>query len=290
MSNTSQPKTLLMDTWNSPGDQRKTTILTLGIQYSSVNKDHSEILSTYAKSGNVYSSIPNLTLYSDKFYDKSIFIPTESNFNVSSSDQFHLVQIVRHRIDQVGSIGKYATYLYIDGKLESNSTQVDDNKQWYIGKIVLNNVNAIYNLINIQYIKMDIPGDVKDNVNVLTIDELIYQYYLAYKSKMYAGTVTESESTLLQYLPNVKFNGEDVIVNDTFVSNISPYMPIPTMMFEYGGDESTSITDDDLKEFKEGLFKGYGDGDTNTFGEHQITLYWCDGLKNNINPQYPEVV
>ena len=289
MSNTSHPKTLLMDVWNTPGDQRKTTILTLGIQYSSVNKDHSEILSTYAKSGNVYSSIPNLTLYSDKFYDKSIFIPTESNFNVSSSEQFHLVQIVRHRIDQVESIGKYATYLYIDGKLESNSTQVDDNKQWYIGKIVLNNVNVIYNLINIQYIKMDIPGDVKGNVNVLTIDELIYQYYLAYKSKMYAGTVTESEKTLLQYLPNVKFNGEDVIVNDTFVSNISPYMPIPTMMFEYGGDESTSITDDDLKKFKEGLFKGYGDGDTNTFGEHQITLYWCDGLKNNIKNSFKKI-
>lgn len=283
MSDTSTKKTLLNNEWSIPGDYRKTTILSLGIQYSSVNKNHSEILSTYAKSGNVYASEPNFTLYSDKFFDKSIFIPTESNFNVSIPEQYHLVQIVRHKIDQVGSIEKYATYLYIDGKLESNSSQVLDNSQLFIGKIVLNNVNVIYNLINIQYIKMDIPSMVNDQPGTTTIDELIYQYYLAYKTHMHVGTVSESESKIFSYLRDVKFNGEDVITNTTAVSEISPYMPIPTMMFEYGGEDDTSITEQNIIDFKNGLFKGYGDGESDKFGSHKINLYWCNGMKDGIS-------
>ena len=285
MSETGSSKELKMDAWNIPGDFRKTTILSIGMQYSSVNKDHSEIFSTYAKTGNVYSDRPDVTLYSDQFFDKSIFIPTENNFNVSQSTQYHLIQIVRHMIDQVGSEGKFATYLYIDGKLESNSTDVLTDRPWFIGKIKLNNVNVIYNLINIQYVKMDIPSMVKENQRTTTIDELIYQYWLAYKSIMFVGNVTESESALLQYMPNIKFDGENTIVNDTFVSNISPYMPIPTMMFEYGAPDENGVsiyTPQELEAFKKNLFRSYGDGDNESFGSPVVTLYWCDGMKNNV--------
>ena len=280
LSETSRPITLSNETWAHPntGSGYDTTIISFGMQYSAVNNDGAEILRTYE--GN--SNVPDIILCSNKLFSdigKKICIPTESNFDKSINEQYHLVQIVRYKIGiDSGNHPQYASYLYIDGKLESNKPGTDSN-QLFIGRIVLNNVNVIYNHIGIQYVKLDEPSVAAAN-KTNTIDSIIYQYYLAYKNIMHAGEVTEAEREILKSLSDIKFDGENVIVEKAFLDSTSPYMPIPTMMMEYEGQKLEDGTPDtaDLNKFISDLFRGYPNGDT-AFGRREISLYWCEGKK-----------
>ena len=278
LSETSRPITLSDELWGHPNTGYDTTIISFGIQYSAVNNDGAEIFRTYEGSSNV----PDIVLHSNKLFSdtgKKICIPTENNFDKSVNEQYHLVQIVRYKIGWDSSNSpQYASYLYIDGKLESNKPGTDSN-QLFIGRIVLNNVNVVYNLISIQYIKLDEPSVVASNESS-TIDALVYQYYLGYKDIMHVGIVSEAEKEILKTISDIKFDGENVIVEKSFIDSTSPYMPIPTMMMEYEGQKLDDGTPDitDLNKFISDLFRGYPNGDT-AFGRREISLYWCEGKK-----------
>jgi len=275
MSETDRPVTLSDENWGEPKPDCDTTIISFGMQYSVVNNDGAKILETFSSSAGSYSQVPDVTLYSDKLFSdtsKKICIPATNNFDKSASDQYHLVQIVRYRIGYDNQNHPlFASYLYIDGKLESNKPDLSTN-QLFIGKIVLNNVNVIYNLINVQYINF---GDLGTPSAKYTVDGFIYQYWLAYKQIMHVGEVTESERVIFDNISDMKFDGENVIVPSTFLNSVSPYMPIPTMMMEYTGT--------DVDDFVRDLFKGYPNGD-DSFNK-DINLWWCEGMVNgSINP------
>lgn len=278
ISESDRPVTLSDEQWSNPSQGFDTTILSFGMQYSVVNNDGAKILETYESDGG-YSQVPDIVLYADKLFsdnNKKICIPKESNFDKSVNEQYHLVQIVRYRVGY-NNLNKpqYASYLYIDGKLESNEPILREN-QLHIGKIVLNNVNAIYNLIEIQYVNIKDPKfEVK-----YTLDSLIYQYYLGYKEIMHAGEVSESEIAILKNISEMKFDGENVIVQKSFVDTVAPHMPIPTMMMEYTGT--------DVETFINDLFKGYPNGD-DSFHQKPISLYWCEGLKQGITTSLTEI-
>ena len=277
MMETGNPLSLYDDAWGSIGE-RNTTIISFGMQYSAVNVDHAEILRIYSTKGD---TDPAIVLYSDKIFSKNICIPPERKYNASVNNQYHLVQIVKHRIEQ----GVYATYLYIDGKLEANNKSTNSRRQ-FVGEIRLMNVNAIYNLISLQYVNLNVPSVFKTNYNEqvsgCSVEQLIYQNYLAYKDRMGAGTVTDAEQILLENIDSIKFDGEDVVVSKNFVSTISPYMPIPTMMFEYKNQTGTGdISDAELEQFKNNLFAGYRDAGSEAFGNPFINLYWSTGNNSN---------
>lgn len=271
LSENSSQVVLTNENWTPEGGY-ETTILSFGIQYSAVNNDSTEILRTYS---DVSSNTPDIILYPNKLFsdtNKKICIPKESNFDKSISEQYHLVQIVRYKIGTNNSgYPQYASYLYIDGELESNKPSLDGN-QLFIGKIVLNNVNIVYNLINIQYLELAEPQVAKEN-RTSSIDGIIYQYNLAYKEIMHTGTVTNAEKKILKVLDDIKFDGENVIVDQSLVKTIAPYIPIPTMMMEFTPSDETAKAD-----FINALLKGYPNGDT-SFGRRDINLFWCDGLK-----------
>ena len=290
ISESNSPITIDFEDWGNPSTGCDTTILSFGMQYSAVNKDSSVILKAYSA---MNDSEPVITLSSDAFYTKNIFIPTETNFDKTVNNNYHLIQIVRHKIGFINtSTPQWATYLYIDGKLESNNPVPDDYKL-IVRKIVFNNVNVIYNLINIQYANVAIPDVIKaDRTSAVdTIDGLIYQYYLAYKDIMNIGEVTASERAIYDAIKTslIKFDGEDVIVTSDFVSSLSPSIPIPTLMMEFTNNDPAVLQD-----FKEKLFHGYKDNDTMSFGTRDLTgLYWCNGinvseskLKKVTIPQY----
>ena len=266
----------ITDNWNEQDSSKATTIISFGMQYSSVNVDGAKILDVYGT-----GATPVITLYADKLFDitsggesgKKICIPGETNFDKSVNNQYHLVQIVRHCIDEKNNAKQYASYLYIDGKLESNKSSVDTNP-WRFTRIVFNNVNAVYNLINIQYIRLLPPISSMNSDNrssMLTIDEVLYQYYLAYKDMMGAGTVSVAEKTIFDNMSSIKFDGTNVIVNYDFVKTVSKDMPIPTMMMEYvpaEGEDPSGIIND--------LFRGYGTA-SNDFESKDILLHWANG-------------
>ena len=285
MSETNAPLTLTHSSWKNVQNGYDTTILSFGIQYGAVNSDHSEVIKIY-KDNSVVVNLRSDTLFSES--DKKILLPPEKNLNPSDSSKYHLVQIVRYKIGVDTSSGSggylYGTYLYIDGKLESDDPTTPQYNPLYIDKIILNNVNVIYNLISVQYIKMKQPSEVvSDKINNNTIDGIIYQHYLAYKNRMNVGEVSESERVLLTNIPNMKFDGTNVIVNYTFLEDISKFMPIPTMMMSFGSqDDGDPISENELITFRNNLFKGYQSGNDEAFGDPEISLYWCDGIKNGI--------
>lgn len=266
----------ITDNWTEQDSSKATTIISFGIQYSSVNVDGAKILDVYGT-----GTTPVITLYSNKLFDitaggesgKKICIPAEDNFDKSVNSQYHLVQIVRHCIDEKNNAKQYASYLYIDGKLESNKSGIDTNP-WRFSRIVFNNVNAVYNLISIQYVRLLPPISSMNTSNkstTLTIDEVLYQYYLAYKDIMGAGTVSVAEKTIFDNMSSIRFDGTNVIVNYDFVKTVSTDMPIPTMMMEYvpaeGEDPSKIIND---------LFRGYGTA-SNDFESKDILIHWANG-------------
>ena len=265
LSVTDEPVSLSSSEWE-PSANYDTTILSFGMQYSAVNDDDALILETFDHN----SSTADIQLHSKTLFDtdtKKICIPPESNFNKSINSQYHLVQIVRTRIGYVDiTTPKYATYLYIDGKLESNDPSGQNYGQLFVGKIVLNNVNVVYNLINLQFVLID------ETTNY-TIDGLVYQYYLAYKEIMQQSSISDAEMVVFKNLQNIKFDGVNTIVDFSTVKNIAPKMPIPTIMME-----STELPEN-LETFKEYLFKGYGNGKS-LFGKKEINLWWCNPEKD----------
>lgn len=255
------------------------TVLSLGMQYSSVNKDSSDILKIYSPKGDGgggYYANPDINLRSDKLFSdlssqKAILIPYEEDYKPSDSSKYHLIQIVRKKLGfDANQTPQYATYLYIDGILESNDQSLSSTP-WTIGKFEFNNVNVSYNLIEVDYM---------DNID--NIDGFIYQYYLKYKETVQQQDLSVIEQTVLEQINSIKFDGKDVIVNKSLVETLAPQMPIPTMLIDFnniGDDNIIKLTDDEISALKENLFKGYPNGDT-SFGNKDVSLYWSDGLKD----------
>ena len=266
LSVTDEPVTISMPEWE-PDNGQDTTILSFGMQYSAVNDDDALILETFDHNSNT----ADIQLHSKTLFDKDtkkICIPPENNFNKSINSQYHLVQIVRTRIGYVNvTTPKYATYLYIDGRLESNDPSGENYGQLFVGKIVLNNVNVVYNLINLQFVLMD------ETTNY-TVDGLVYQYYLAYKEIMQQSSISSAEMVVFSNLQNIKFDGVNTIVDFSTVKNIAPQMPIPTIMME-----ATELPEN-LATFKEYLFKGYANGKS-LFSRKEINLWWCNPEKDD---------
>lgn len=265
MSVTDEPIILSDSHWN-PSQNYDTTILSFGMQFSAVNSETDLILEVFSPDNdNADIQLTSKTLF-DKD-TKKICIPPEKNFNKAINSQYHLIQIVRTRIGFVSTTPKYATYLYIDGKLESNDPSGQNYGSLYVDKIKLHNVNVIYNLINLQFVLMDDTTD-------YTVDGLIYQYYLAYKEIMQQETISDAEMVIFNNLNNIKFDGENTIVDYSTVRNIAPNMPIPTIMME-----ATELPEN-LETFKENMFKGYGNANS-LFGTKTINLYWCNPEKDS---------
>ena len=288
MKTSDSPYTIENKLWKNASG-RNTTILSLGMQFSSVNMDDAEILKVYPPLGDDgYSNTPDINLRSDKLFSdsdsqKAILIPYDENYKTTDSSKYHLVQIVRTKIGYKpnSSDPVYATYLYIDGILESND-QNTSNFALTIGKMVFNNVNVSYNLIEIDYLPNDMSDNDKNkNIN---IDGFIYQYYLKYRETIQHKMMTGLEKTIFQQMDNIKFDGKDVIINESLIDTISPKLPIPTMMVDFNTTDEKEI-----ENLKTNLFKGYPNGDT-AFGEKDVLISWSGGNEDEFRQvDIPEI-
>jgi len=254
---------------NVGADTDITTVISFGIQLSNINTEHSIVLDIYSYEDIIYR------LYTDALFgpegsdENKIFIPTE-DYNSIEGTKYHLVQICRHK----QRANQYIDYLYIDGKLESCKHNVEELPA-RISKIVLNNVNASYNLINLQYYP-------SANLN---IDAVVYRYWLAYKQRYINNAsgieITEIEKQMLTIAEGnrFKFDGSNVILNKSTVETIAASVDIPTVMFDYTlGPEETYAG------FMEQMLTGYTAGNTESFGNRDIHLWWCGGRAQTNTP------
>lgn len=268
---TNSPIELSHPSWTNATDLGTdvTTVISFGIQLSDVNTEHSLILEAFSYDRSTYK------LYTDSLFGQEhsninkIFIPTEE-YNATDGTKYHLVQICRYK----DSPETYIDYLYIDGKLESCKHDTEPLPAT-ISKIVLNNVNIAYNLINLQYYP-------SANLN---IDAVIYRYWLAYKQRYVNNAlgidISEVEKQILTLSESggFKFDGSNVIVNKSTVETIAASVDIPTIMFDY-----TLKSTETYEEFMQSVLKGYQSGDTGSFGNKDIALWWCGGRAQTSKP------
>jgi hypothetical protein len=273
LTSSSNPIELSQSDWGEGINGNVCTVITLGIQVSDINTENAKIIDIYSKAS---TTEPEYQLRTTRLFEgvdseiNKIAIPTES-LNKNENSQYHLVQIIRNLSDFSKGDAVYEDCLYIDGLLESV-----DRKTYkvpsVISKLVLNNINICYNLINIQY--FDYNKIVGEDVVKFNPDGFAYQYWLSYKEK-YVNSgldirVKESEIFIKENMDRIFFDGTNVVVDPSVVVDIAGRSDLPTVVFSYncetGGENSIS-------EFMELMWKGRANGDTN-FNNREIDLYW----------------
>lgn len=302
LKTTSSPITLKESAWRKTSGT--TTMLAIGVQISKTNSDNCKILDIYYPTGNETAdesqstySLRTKKLFEETDYVNDILIPTEDNYNIANTSNYHLIQIFRQFLGYDGTTPYYADLLYIDGVVEC-CNQKTKNIPLKIGKIILNNINISYNLINLQYIK-------SDNLN---LDGLAYKYYLSYKEKYVNVSsdtkIDDDENVVYKAIDSMYFDGSNVITKFSTVQTIAENLSIPTMVFDYcpgsEQDENGNIIGTPLSSDENGndtgswqylmkqFLKGYKSGESNVFGTKKIDLWWCPGkvgeTKYKLNP------
>ena len=275
----SNPIELTNSTWNTNISGNICTIITLGIQVSNINSEDAKIMEVYQKGLNV----PKFTLRTTRLFTdissniNKIAIPTEI-LNKNDNKKYHLIQIIRNF-----NGSEFEDSLYIDGLLESVDRNVS-NTSLVISKIILNNINICYNLINLQYAENLHTSDSGDNVK-FNPDGYAYQYWLSYKEKYVNSSnegarITDEEKSICANMDRIFFDGTNVEVDQGIITDIAALSELPTVVFEYecGSNE-------DISSFMKMMWGGRPNGDT-TFGSRDINLYWIpkkEGLGSKLS-------
>ena len=264
----SNPIELTNSKWNTNITGNVSTIISLGVQVSNINSEDAKILEVYQLGLNV----PKFTLRTTRLFTdinssiNKIAIPTES-FDKNENKKYHLIQIIRN---YNGS--EFEDSLYIDGLLES----VDRNVSYsplVISKIILNNINISYNLINIQY-SDNIFTSLSGEEIVFNTDGFAYQYWLSYKQKYVnsniidAPRVTYEEKFIAANMHRISFDGTNVEVDEGIILDIASCSQLPSVVFKY-----ECKSEEDISSFMEMMWAGRANGDT-TFGGRNISLFW----------------
>ena len=269
--------TLTNDDLISPKESLFCTVISLGIQVSNINSENAKIVDVYTtalKTAPTYSLRTN-SLFADDGSNK-IAIPTEI-LNKNENSKYHLIQIIRNLAGfENGTTPVYEDSLYIDGLLESSAAST---VSWSseVSKIILQNINICYNLINIQYFS---PTHKEGNENYnFNPDGYAYQYWLAYKEKYVNSSFNENRLTegerdfIGGYMDRIFFDGTNVVVDTGIIMDIAKHSALPTVVFSYNcetGDKKV------LDEFMNLMWAGRTNGDT-SFNSRMIDLYWIPG-------------
>ena len=276
LTTSSNPIELVNSSWSTINDYLS-TVITFGIQVSNINSENAKIVDIYTTSSETDAEYPLRTtrLFTDVNSEiNKIAIPTEI-LNKNNNSQYHLVQIIRHLSDYQGTTPIFEDSLYIDGLLESVDRQTK-NMSSIVTKLILNNINICYNLINIQYFSPSYT--VGEEVVKFNPDGYAYQYWLSYKEKYVNSSSTgdrlkREEITLKDNMKNIFFDGTNVVVDAGVVLDIAAISDLPTVIFKYDCETGSEKT---ISEFMELMWMGRSNGDK-SFNSRKIDLYWIPG-------------
>ena len=275
----STPIELSHSKWLEELDNKFCTVITLGIQVSDINSENAKIMDIYTTDSGEkeqYYSLRTTRLFTnvDDISNK-IAIPTEK-LDKNDNSKYHLVQIIRHLSDTTNDDESiYEDSLYIDGLIESVYRNTRGTMMKVI-KLILNNINICYNLINVQYF-----SPVKKNGNdeyKFNPDAYAYQYWLSYKEKYVNSSLVnrlkDEEYTIVnnRYFDRICFDGTNVVVEDVIVKQIASISDLPTVIFKYDCKNAEG-NDKILSEFMKNMWSGRSSGDK-SFMSREIELYW----------------
>ena len=274
LTTSSKPVELIQSNWGSITDN-VCTVITFGIQVSDINTENAKIVDVYTTSSTTDAEYPLRTTRLFTNVDSEInkiAIPTEI-LNKNDNSQYHLVQIIRNLSDTPNGTPIFEDCLYIDGLIESVDRSTSSIAS-IVKRIVLNNINVCYNLINIQYFS---PTSTNNNVKTkFNPDAYAYQYWLSYKEKyVNSGSndrLTEGEIYIKDNMRNIMFDGTNVVIDpkSSIIQEIASRSELPTVIFGYNCDDGSEKI---LSKFMDLMWAGRANGDTD-FGSRKIDLYW----------------
>ena len=276
LTTSSKPVELVQSNWGSI-TENVCTVITFGIQVSDINSENAKIVDVYTTSSTTDAEYPLRTTRLFTSVDSEInkiAIPTEI-LNKNDNSQYHLVQIIRNLSDTSSGTPVFEDCLYIDGLIESVDRSTSSISS-IVKRIVLNNINICYNLINIQYFS---PTYKNNGVTTkFNPDAYAYQYWLSYKEKyVNSGSngerLTEGERIIKNNMKNIMFDGTNVVIDpkSTIIQDIASISELPTVIFGYNCDDYSEKI---LSNFMELMWAGRSNGDNTDFGSRKIDLYW----------------
>ena len=273
LTTSSNPITLVQPDW-SKITENVCSVITFGIQVSNINSENAKIVDVYTTSSTSEPEYPIRTtrLFTDINSEiNKIAIPTEV-LNKNDNSKYHLIQIIRNLSDTSNGEPVFEDSLYIDGLLES-SDRVTRKISSVVTKLILNNINICYNLINIQYFS---PSYTVNGVATkFNPDGYAYQYWLSYKEKyVNSGSadsrLKEEEIFIKDNINRIFFDGTNVVVDSSIVMDIACRSDLPTVVFSYNCENGAEKK---VSDFMELMWKGRANGDT-SFNSRKIELYW----------------
>ena len=267
LSTSSVPITISHDGWELQAGRNFCTVISFGIQVSNVNSENSKIIDIFTTASNE----PKYSLTLTTLFENSnkIAIPTEV-LNKDKNNQYHLIQIIRYMSDTSEGSASFEDCLYIDGLLES-SDSVSSETPSVISKLILNNINICYNLINVQYF-----NPINNNNYKFNPDAFAYQYWLSYKEKYVNSDseirLTNEEKIFKELIYRFGFDGTNVVFEDqSIINDISKVSNLPIVIFRYNCNSNSDYSR--VSDFMNMMWEGRKNGDT-TFYSRPIQLYW----------------
>ena len=214
ISTNSNNKDINLFNINSDQTEYSQYIINIGIQYSKVNNLNNPILT-------LSGGTKNITIYQNKFTIEgitnsssstgtdsvlSIYIPLTEEYNPSDPTKYHLISIVKQKIDPQNAIFSYI--LYIDGIIEMALGE------WISGShytsIKLHPGNYSINLIDVANIS-DVLTFGEISYNIELPDYIISEYYLQYNSIIFGENIS--------YQNNLSINTLDISKNFKSINN-----------------------------------------------------------------------
>ena len=193
------------------GNANEQYIINIGIQYSDINDISKPILTLYGSNREhdiiIYQDKIHLVNKNDKTYN--IYIPKENAYDTNDLTKYHLLTIVRQRMNDTSNC--YSFVFYIDGIQE---IAVDGT--WMTGiaytGIILHKSNYAINLIDVTNIVHKL--EYNNVIYELELrDHIISEYYMKYASNIYGNNISSQLQISLDSLNiSKKFVFEDNVI------------------------------------------------------------------------------
>lgn len=242
-------------------------MVSIGLQLSDINNEDVLIMTFYSKEG-VAKLRLNSTSMTYNGSSRDIRIQRGGNFDPSDKTDYHLVQIYSQYLytDNATNDSYFQLSFYIDGVLEQSMAALS-TQMLQISSIELNNINASYKLIEVDY--RNTTSVVDGKTTLANCDYEAYKYFLKFKDLILGNSEAEEQADLLPLLAgfNVDTSTGRVTTSYANINNLASKQKIPVMLMTYDSKQSSSTTDIiDLLEMD------YGEDGTATGSDNSWTI------------------
>lgn len=267
-------------------------LLTVGIQYSSINETEYPILSFTASGATnkwnifvyqnkvIVSTADDITTNKDgkitgiEGESCEIFLPMTENLDDSMSTNYHQLSIYKRFERREGNNYWKGIYIYLDGVLEGAIKNFVTVHQEYTG-VVFYPGNYYVNEIEYHCFQ---HSDQSSSITWFT-DNAFVGYYYTYFEKLLGGNVSDNDKILYDAFSGFTCDSENFVkTNSTAISNIAKASKIPVMVLSF--TDTAGRINDTYNGFNVDNFRRWVSAEYTEMDELEninVTVQWADG-------------